>query len=38
VEDSAAPSNIRSAATTLIQRGREHVAQLDRMMEMVEAV
>lgn len=37
-DDSETPSNARSIATALIQRGREHVAQLDRMMEMVEAV
>jgi uncharacterized protein (TIGR02284 family) len=36
-EDGDAPPNVRSAATTLIQRGREHVAQLDRMMDLVEA-
>ena len=37
VDDGDTPTNVRTVATTLIQRGREHVAQLDRMMDMVEA-
>ncbi len=38
MDDADTPADIRSAASTLIQRGRDHVMQLDRMMETLETV
>lgn len=38
IDDNDAPADVRSAASTLIQRGRDHVMQLDGMMETLETV
>jgi uncharacterized protein (TIGR02284 family) len=38
LDDTDAPTNVRTVVTKLLQRCREHVAQLDRMTETAEAV